>query len=287
MVLFEMPIPWWAKLSTKLVLARLPLNYAAWRQFPIFKHGYMGNPEYALSVFQKHFAAANLFPGFVSLELGPGDSLFSALISYGLGGRSTYLVDTGAYAIQDVAAYHQMARLLEVKGFTLPDFKALSDLESVLATVSAHYCTNGLHSLRQIPTKSVDFIWSNAVLEHIRYQDFEAVCQELRRIIKPGGICSHEIDLRDHLGGGLNSLRFPTTWWELDWVANSGFYTNRIRHNEMLKIFARTNFKIADHIVQKTWEKLPISRAKMAPEFRDCTDEDLKVSVFSVVLEPI
>jgi len=46
-------------------------------------------------------------------------------------------------------------------------------------------------------------------------------------------MCSHRVDLRDHFGSALNNLRFSDKKWELDWIANSGFYTNRIRLQEM------------------------------------------------------
>ncbi|MEM7770703.1 MAG: class I SAM-dependent methyltransferase [Cyanobacteria bacterium P01_A01_bin.37] len=287
MVFLEMQIPWWVKLSAKLALARLPLDYAAWRQLPIFKHGFMAEPEYAFTVFKRHFEAVELPPDFVSLELGPGDSLFSALVSYSLGGSSSYLVDTGAYAIQEVEPYRIMAQFLRDQDLTVPDWEEDINLKTILATTAAQYLTDGIHSLRKIPSESINFIWSNAVLEHIRRQDFADFFQELRRVIKPNGVCSHEVDLRDHLGGGLNNLRFSSNWWEQDWVANSGFYTNRIRYSKMLQVFAHSGFRVVDHKILSTWDQQPIVREKMAPEFRDFSDEDLKVSVFSVVLEPI
>ncbi|MGD1929080.1 MAG: methyltransferase domain-containing protein [Leptolyngbyaceae cyanobacterium] len=282
----KLQIPWWAKLSIKLMLARLPLGYSAWRRLPIFKHGFMASPEYAYRIFEKHISGLDLPSGFVSLELGPGDSLFSALISYGLGGRSSYLVDTGAYAIEDIDAYQAMADFLLTQGIPLPNIDNSNCLEQTLNTVSAKYLTDGINSLRTIPSASVDFVWSNAVLEHVRRHDFRAVMQELRRILKPNGICSHEIDLRDHLGSGLNNLRFSSSFWEQNWMATSGFYTNRIRYSEMIKIFNKTGFVLKENIILSRWDVLPISRNRLSSEFRNFSDEDLKIATFSVVLEP-
>ena len=51
-------------------------------------------------------------------------------------------------------------------------------------------------------------IWSQAVLEHLKKSEFLEIMIELRRIIKDDGICSHKIDLKDHLYTSLNKIRF-------------------------------------------------------------------------------
>ena len=54
---------------------------------------------------------------------------------------------------------------------------------------------------------------------------------------------SHQIDLRDHLGGGLNNLRFSDSLWESNFFVKSGFYTNRISFDKMISIFENISFK--------------------------------------------
>ena len=70
-----------------------------------------------------------------------------------------------------------------------------------------------MSSIKKIPSNSVDLIFSQAVMEHIRKKDFEAMNSELYRVLKKDGVISHQIDLRDHLGGGLNNLRFSDSLW--------------------------------------------------------------------------
>ena len=41
-------------------------------------------------------------------------------------------------------------------------------------------------------------------------------------------------------------MRIPTRWWEADWMARSGFYTNRMRMTEMLGAFEAVGFTVAD-----------------------------------------
>jgi Methyltransferase domain len=88
--------------------------------------------------------------------------------------------------------------------------------------------TEGLKSLREVPDASVDFLFSNTVLEHIRLKEFLPLVLEVKRVFKPEGIASHQIDFRDHLQYALNNPRFSERIWESDFMAKSRFYTNRI-----------------------------------------------------------
>jgi SAM-dependent methyltransferase len=282
-------IPWPIKIAAKIVISRIPSNYRLWQRLGIFKHGFMEQPAYAYQVFKKHYDRVSFTrqgKGFVSLELGPGDSLFSALIQRANGGAYTYLVDVGPFAIDDISQYQHMRSFLVEKGYAVPDITEMSSLDQLLNICDASYLTKGLASLREIPDKTVDFIWSQAVLEHIRLHDFAAILNELRRVIRPDGVCSHRIDLTDHLGGGLNNLRFSRRIWESEFMANSGFYTNRIRYLEMLELFSQAGFTVDVVGVDRRTE-LPIIRDNLAAEFRDLHDEDLLVSGFDVILRPL
>ncbi|MCK4816222.1 class I SAM-dependent methyltransferase [bacterium] len=143
--------------------------------------------------------------------------------------------------------------------------------------------TSGLSSLKDIPDESVDVVFSQAVFEHIRKKDFLPTLKELHRILKPTGSSSHEIDLRDHLGGSLNSLRFSNLIRESDFFTKSGFYTNRIRFSEMLDLFEKIGFqfKIIDKV---NWAKLPIARKKLHRKFRQLSEQNLSVACFVVSL---
>ena len=169
----------------------------------------MERPEYAFGVFRKHFGRVEFAcksEGFVGLELGPGDTLFSALIAKAFGASKTYLVVVGPSADLDLAPYRRMASFLTEHGFTVPDIQDCHTWEKLAEACSSHYLTMGIHSLKDIPSSSVEFVWSQAVLEHIRRDDFLPIFRELRRIQRTGGIGSHRVDLQDHLDGALNNL---------------------------------------------------------------------------------
>jgi hypothetical protein len=67
---------------------------------------------------------------------------------------------------------------------------------------------------------------------------------ECRRVLSDTGVASHSVDLKDHLEGGLNNLRFSEKLWESDFFVNSGFYTNRIQFYEMLNHFKEPGSEI-------------------------------------------
>lgn len=282
-------LPWQVKIAAKIVLSRLSTGYRIWQRIGLFKHGQMEDPSYALSCYETHYKRVSFSRkgnGFVCLELGPGDSLFSALITRAFGGSASYLVDVGPFAVTDVERYRRMSELLRQKGLPVTDTYAWSRINDYLMACQARYLTEGVCSLKDIPNASVDFIWSNAVLEHIRKCDFFLMLRELRRIIRPDGVCSHRVDLRDHLSGALNNLRFSDRTWESEFFSSSGFYTNRIRFSEMLGLFRDSGFSVEIVDVDR-WNALPTPHAALASEFSQLSDEELRVSVFDVILRPI
>jgi SAM-dependent methyltransferase len=195
------------------------------------------------------------------------------------------LVDTGDYATRDMEFYRRLAVVLEEKTGAHP-FKAMDgDLpfNEFLRSIRTSYLTAGTASLHDIPSRSVDVIWSQAVLEHIRLEDFTRLLTECRRILAPGGISSHRVDLSDHLGGALNNLRFSRKIWETNLMANAGFYTNRIRCSEMLAAFRAAGFEI-ESVSKEFWPALPTPRAALDREFSDLSDDELRVKGFDVVL---
>jgi SAM-dependent methyltransferase len=280
-------IPWWTRIGAKIVLSRLPAGYATWRRLRLFTHGAMHDADYALSVFAQHFARSGLSVGqpFVAAEFGPGDSLSSAVIAAAHGATHTHLVDAGAYATTDLAVYRNIAEKLRAMGLNPPDLNGVNDVAGLLRACSASYGTRGLDSLREIRSGSVDFAWSHAVLEHVRRHEFKDFICETRRILAPNGIASHQIDLRDHLGGGLNNLRIPTRTWEANWFANSGFYTNRLSKQEILQSFEEAQFDVG-MISELRWDTLPIQVSSMASEFQNDPPGSRLVRIFDILARP-
>jgi SAM-dependent methyltransferase len=276
-------VPWWLKVPAKIALASLPVPYWFWKRMGLFGHGAMDDGAYALAVFRRHYDAVRPPAGFHCLELGPGDSLATALVARQHGAARTWLVDTGPYASTDAAMYRRIRWLLESRGMSAPP--EFETFEEMLAATSATYLTTGVKALKAIPDASVDLVFSHAVLEHIRLAELDELLRELRRVVRPSGAMTHQIDFKDHLAESLNSLRFPKTWWESGAVGRSGLYTNRVRVTEMLRRIERVGFRI-EGAERQRWEAIPLPRAALREPYRSLPEEDLLVKDVFVVARP-
>lgn len=280
--------PWWMKICAKLILSRLPVGYPSWQRLGLFRHGRMDQADYIANIFDKHIRFAGLADRLhdkVILELGPGDSAGSALLAYGFGARAI-LLDAGSFAVRDIQFYKMLAESFRLMGLEQPEIDDAVTLDDVLSATGAKYLTEGLNSFAQIETGSVDLLYSQAVLEHVRKHEFIMTMNECRRVISSEGIISHSIDLKDHLGGGLNNLRFSEDLWESNFFAKSGFYTNRVRFSEMCRYFKESSFEVEVMQVDM-WEKLPITRHEIDSSFSVFSDQDLCVKGFDVLLRPV
>lgn len=279
-------LPWWFRVTAKIVLSRLPIEQSTWQRIGLFRHGAMDSPSYSLGVFRSHTRRVEMdtLRGLRILELGPGDSVATGLIA-AAHGATAVLVDSGDFATDDVSSYVHLASELRSRGFTTPDVDDCTSTAEILDRCGAEYYSNGLESLRSMPSASIDLIFSQAVLEHIRLSEFEDTMVELRRLMSPGAMSSHRVDLRDHLGGGLDNLRFAPPIWESDFFAGSGFYTNRMGLQQMHDVFVRTH-ECVDITRINRWDTLPLRRGRMHRSFRERDDEDLRVQGFDVILRP-
>lgn len=280
-------IPWYLKIAAKIALARLPIPYGFWQRVGLFRHGCMDSESYAIGVFDTHVNRARLagkLEGKRIVEMGPGDSIATAIIAYAHGARAT-LIDVGRFATDDASGYIPLCEALRKAGLRPPEVLADDSIETVLEKCHAEYHTSGLTSWSRLESSSVNLIFSQAVLEHVRKCDFLYIMRECRRALRPDGVCSHKVDLRDHLGGGLNHLRFSERVWESPLFANSGLYVNRIQYSSMLRLFSEAGFNV-ESVELERWDNLPISRPKLARQFRDTLDDELQVSSFAVLLRP-
>jgi SAM-dependent methyltransferase len=278
-------VPWYVKIGMKIVLSRLPFNFRLWQKVGLFRHGKMDQVSYVQGVFERHVASASLTNQLQSktiLELGPGDSVSTAVIAACHGARAV-LIDSGDYAVRDVGLYQNFANRLKEQGLDVPNLSGAENREDVLAICGAKYLSNGLSSLKKIADDSVDLIFSQAVLEHVRRHEFLETMKECHRVLKSNGAASHRVDLKDHLGGGLNNLRFRESVWESNFFVRSGFYTNRIRFSEMIAMFEEAGFRIKA-VYPERWDASPINRKSLSRDFTEVTDDDLLVRGFDVLM---
>jgi SAM-dependent methyltransferase len=237
-------IPWYVLIPAKVVLSRLPVGGKTWQRLNLFRAGVMDCDASARPIFDKHFNATGLhdLKGKTVLEIGPGNGLLTGKYAHELGAAKTWLIDSEPIA--------------EIQQFP-----------------NTEYLSEGLKSLHAVPSQSVDFLFSNAVLEHIRLKELPDTIAEMKRVLKPCGVASHQIDFRDHLQYALNNLRFSERVWESDFMAHSGFYTNRIPWAKMRPLL-EGHFAVS--VIDKhTWPSLPTPREKMSAPFNTMPVQEL------------
>lgn len=284
------PIPWRLKLALKITLAAMPLSYKFLSRLGIFKHGdleqslpslFKGFQE-QIEYYKKEYSKVPEY----CLELGPGDSIGHALQANAHGCKGLWLNDVDDFATNDPEHYASFHRFIKQKIDTEADQGAPHDYErnSVLEFANAKYGTEGLKSLKTVPTGKIDFSYSNAVWEHIARDEFQDHMNELYRVHKSGSMSRHYVDLHDHLGGALNNFCFSPKFWEGGAVRNAGFYTNRLTMEEMANHARNAGFEVETPLVNK-WKTLPTKKEKMHPSFHEKSEKELNVCTFLIILK--
>lgn len=276
---------WRLKIALKMTLSQLGVPYRRWRQLGIFRLGRMDSPDYAQKIFDLHIRRGypdGRLDGKVVLEIGPGDSLASAVFAHAHGATETILVDAGDFASRDVALYRAMAGTLVDAGLSPPILDDARNLDDVLERCSARYLKDGVQSFTALPNSSIDFIWSHSVLEHIPLLELPVLMREMRRVLKPGGMMSHNVDFQDHLAYALNSLRFSEAQWEAAQMRTAGFYTNRVRAFTMHAMMRDAGFELLKEGFGR-WPSLPTPRRVLDRKFRNLDEQELLIRTSHVL----
>jgi len=281
-----MPLPWWMKIAAKLVLAHCLPNYRHRRRLGLCVHSYAagiaGHPSAIRDDIGRHARFTGRPPQSL-LELGPGDGLANALYAAAAGVTTIWMVDAGDFATSDMRSYRRIVQQIARDNPALAKRVDLSSRAAMLASIGACYLTAGTESLRHVPDCSVDLIVSYATIEHVRRHELGRLFQETFRLLVPGGIARHWIDLMDHLGGRLNNLRIPPALWEHRLMAEAGFYTNRWRCTEIVALARMAGFDTAVPALSR-WPELPTPRRRMARQFRRFDDDELRIASFDLLL---
>lgn len=143
-----------------------------------------------------------------------------------------------------------------------------------------------------IPDRSVDIVWSRAVLEHIAPPRLEALLRTIRRVLKSDGVMAHLIDNSDHWEhkdksiSRVNFLKFGDSLWS---IVNFHplMYQNRLRHSDYVRLTQSAGFEIdcaeAD-VCARSMEAL--SEMRLARRYRQHDLEDLAAITSRIVARP-
>ncbi|TCZ56744.1 class I SAM-dependent methyltransferase [Roseicella aquatilis] len=272
------PVPWWAKLGVKLGLAAIGLHGARARALGLARPSFdAAQPAKLLDPPRAWLDRAEALTGRRPrslLEIGPGFMVVRAPVLAGLGARRIWYADPADSAPRATAPYQAAAAAAQAAGIPAPDLAGCRDRGTVLARCNASLLVGGPTALAAIPDGSLDLVVSEAVLEHVRREDLAPLLQQLRRVTAPDGVGLHFIDFQDHLGGGLQHLRFSGAFWASPLVGRAGVYVNRLGLSAMVGRFRRAGFAVtvAEAMV---WERRPPGPARPHPEAMRPAADDL------------
>jgi SAM-dependent methyltransferase len=156
------------------------------------------------------------------LEIGPGGNVGTAILFLEAGAERAVCIDVFPFLSQQDALYDQLAK----------DPAILERVE--------YRCPDGIETTTLLP-ESFDIIYSSACLEHVR--DPVAASRRIAALLKPGGVTTHGIDLRDHrdFDDPLDFLRYPDWLWH--GVSSRRTYTNRWRASDWKLAFEKSGLR--------------------------------------------
>jgi len=207
------------------------------------------------------------------IEIGAGRDLAVAVALRMMGVERVTCVDVSRLAkpgLVDHAAAYMAHRL----GVMVPKLHSWEDIERFgISYLAPTYLQSA-----SLEPSSFDCFFSIDTLEHIPPDDLQELLVEVKRLLKPGGLCVHCIDYGDHYArsdNGLSRFNF-LTYTERDWQRfNSQFqYVNRLRHSQFIRLFTVAGMKLLRNEPDEVPPEQPILE-RLAPQFREFDITDL------------
>lgn len=252
----------------------------------LHRTGAMNDPDIVSGRASRILAAARdirvAWEGVRIAEIGPGHTLTLGGALILAGAASAVAVDTVSRPAPSVDAMHAVALKCRELGLVPSGRDTRESARECLTRL--RYAIVSDRGAWPIDSGSLDFVYSFSVLEHVR--DLAGVLAESARILKPGGICAHSIDLRDHyhLGPGhdwLRFLRYDDWLWDL-MASRRSSWCNRLRAPEIQTAFAR-EFELVSFEQERRALPDGFDPRQMARRFRGFDETALGVSFLWVV----
>ncbi len=255
--------------------------------------------SYPLTVFHRHITALEPLRGNLAdadvLEIGPGSSVGFALLALLAGAKSAACLDIAprqpneppdlyAELVKTAAAYpdtYLVSPALLARAQQEPDALA----RELLARVIFHAPMDIAHN--SLPDASLDVICSHTCFEH--FADPAGAVASIARLLRPGGVTSHQIDLRDHrdFNHPLDFLAYNETLWRLSTSHMPNAVRTRWRAPHYRAAFEKQGLEI---VYQELIHKMTVTeqmRHQFARRFRKLSLEDLGIlSLLLVARKP-
>jgi 2-polyprenyl-3-methyl-5-hydroxy-6-metoxy-1,4-benzoquinol methylase len=186
------------------------------------------------------------------LEIGPGGNLGALLMYLAAGCDRGVALDVVPLVTDQQELYESLT----------------PDASELLTRIE--YRTGEPIEQPSLPENSFDIIFSAACLEHVA--DPSTAIRTIHRLLKPGGVTTHSIDLRDHrdFSDPLAFLRHSDRTWRA--ATSRRLVTNRWRASDWLRGFESAGF--ADVTVDPH-EQVTITEAMRSRFHRSFQSKDL------------
>jgi SAM-dependent methyltransferase len=213
------------------------------------------------------------------LEIGPGTHFGAQLILASMGARVT-LADR--FLARWQKKYHPMLYRELHKAWDGPNgaLEAVIDANGYPPDVIT-LLEEPAEALVSVPSETVDFTYSNAVLEHVT--DMDRVAAEMFRVMKPGASGAHQVDMRYHpsFDRPLEHVVMSDEDYAAE-VAVHGYESgNRLRPSEFIAYFERHGLQVtqfsANSSAEPEYFEEALRRLRNArSSYRNWPEDDLR-----------
>ena len=208
-----------------------------------------------------YFYVNGFSPTYAIDLLTPRNEVYSALSMYDV--LANIKMFPGRYARPGVRPKEILDRLraFDAKAFEDGDFwGGIAGLSGQLNFESVDIVESS------IKPESIGLLASFAVLEHV--SDIDQVCAHLMKIMRPGGVIFHFVDLADHRSYRAGSEFGPLSFlYEEEAPENM----NRLRAPEITEAHRRAGFEIINDVRETS----PLEAGRLVPRFQAMPAEDV------------
>ena len=233
-----------------------------------------------------------------SLEFGAGWDMLTPLSYFMLGVKEQFVIDLFHNMKTDLIndSIHRFVEnksalekeysvsLKDMPHGTISGYKDLNDKFGIKYMAPVNAAETGFED------DSFDYISSLSTLEHVPGNEIKRILDECYRILKPGGILSCIIDLRDHYSyfdqsiSIYNFLQYSEKQWDL--YNHDLQYQNRLRNSDYKNIIDSTEFKTIEYNITEndSAEKEQLNNLDLSDQYINHSRDDLGIKEIWVLL---
>src|SRR5579884_3413459 len=252
---------------------------------------------YVVQVFRQHAHTSLLatgrrsMDGWQVLEIGPGGNVAVSGLMLLVGASHAFCLDIVPWnkADNEAVLAAAISALMQSEDATLVSERyqaqASADPAGLAAELLQHvkYICPASITTCDLPDSVVDYIFSQAVFEHVH--DPAKGWQQIARLLRPGGVTTHQIDLRDHRNPDRphDHLQFSDQVWQMANNHSPFAVRNRWRLSDYREALATNTLRLVT--IEKTRTQPVASDVKLHPTFKARSREDLEtIDIFVVAV---